>query len=349
MSQWARGHEKCASCGTIEGKHKARGLCASCYDAAVEKRHKSHITRKIGSALPVPITREDLEQKYKSGLSLSDIAREYNCTRQYISKLMGRYKIARRTMTEARNLALEQGKISYDSDVYSPGKTISHERRHVNGSFFKSWTPAMAYVLGVIYTDGCLVKPIGSIKFRVTIAQKEPELLEKVIALLNSNARLKFSAKRGIAGALYHFLIDNAEIYADLQRLGLTPSKSLTLQFPKMPPEFLRHFIRGCWDGDGSVYWEGNDSRKPCASYVSGSKVFIEQLTRHLIDLGLPDRTIHKSMRSKNPSYYFRYTGPPCIKLFHVLYDGVDESMYLTRKYLRFREIEGKLEQAIEN
>jgi LAGLIDADG-like domain len=336
---WAKGHDRCKSCGTEEHNHKARGLCASCYDAAAEKRHKSHVTRRVGRHLSISITKEDLEQKYKSGLSLNDIARQFNCTRQYIHKLLVQHKIVRRTLTEARNLALEQGKISYSSNVYSPGKAISHERRHVNESFFKSWTFAMAYVLGVIYTDGCLVKPIGPIKFRVTVGQKEPELLEKVIALLNSNARLGFSAKRGIAGALYHFRIDNAEIYADLLRLGLTPSKSITLQFPEIPPEFLRHFIRGCWDGDGSVYWEGNNTRKPCASFVSGSRDFIEHLMRHLVDLGLPGRTIHKSTRSKNPSYYFRYTGLPCVKLYHLLYDGVEASIYLTRKHDRFKAI----------
>jgi hypothetical protein len=60
---------------------------------------------------------------------------------------------------------------------------------------------------------------------------------------------------------------------------------------------------------------------------------------RHLVDLGLPGRTIHKSTRSKNPSYYFRYTGLPCVKLYHLLYDGVEEGIYLTRKHDRFKAI----------
>ena len=72
---------------------------------------------------------------------------------------------------------------------------------------------------------------------------------------------------------------------------------------------------------------------------MSGSKNFIEQLVRHLVNLGLPDRTIHKSTRSKNPSYYFRYSGLACVKLYHVLYDGVDENIYLTRKHDRFKAI----------
>ncbi len=427
---WAKDHDRCKSCGTEEHKHKARGLCASCYDATAEKRYKSHITQ--GRRLrAVPIAEDDLEQKYQSGLSLADIAREFNCTRQNIHKLMGKYKIVRRTMSEARTLALQQGKISYSSEIYSPGTTINHEKRHVNESFFKTWTPAMAWVLGVIYTDGCLhasTRPKGqsksakigklrlreqvelancgdataqfylaamyghgiqalkwytlaaeggdegaavardelskkmspvqiaaarqeaqewaplerqadTVQWRLSIGQKESELLEKVRAQMGSNALIRFSGKRGVAGALHTLVIDNASICADIRQLDVTPRKSLSLTFPEVPAPLVRHFIRGCWDGDGSVYLEGNDTYKPCASYVSGSKNFIEQLVRHLVDLGLPDRTIHKSTRSKNPSYYFRYSGPPCVKLYHVLYDGVDESVYLTRKHERFKAI----------
>jgi hypothetical protein len=340
MSQWAVGFVKCISCGIAVNKHRARGLCASCYNAASEVRTKSHITRRRGESLPTQIAAEDLINKYQSGLSLADIARQYNCTRQFIHKLMRRYKIVRRTKSEARGLALNQGKIFYTSKVYSPGKTIRHEKRHVNATFFKTWTPAMAYVLGVICTDGCLAKPIGPIKFRITLSQKDPELLEKVRALMGSNASITYRPAHGIAGALHTMLIDSQEIYRDLQSLGLTQNKSLTLRFPNVPFEFVRHFIRGCWDGDGSVYLESKDAHKRCASFVCGSELFIQELLRHLVLLGLPHRTIHRSMRSKNPSFYFRYTGSACAQLCDVLYEGVDEGMYLARKYVLFKAIE---------
>jgi len=28
------------------------------------------------------------------------------------------------------------------------------------------------------------------------------------------------------------------------------------MAFPKIPDEYIRHFVRGCWDGDGTVYIE---------------------------------------------------------------------------------------------
>lgn len=335
MRRWAKLYDHCQSCGSEETRHAGKGLCASCYSYVYGRRQRSLITRRIGTPLANPITKEELEQRYQSGQSLSDIARHYNCTRQYIHKFMRDNGIARRTIQQATILAMEQGKVVYTSEVHSHGPIIVKQRRTVDESFFKTWTPAMAWVLGVIYTDGCLIKPSKVSRFGVAIAQKEPELLEKVVALMQSNAQVTFRAKRGISGALYTIRINSAEIYADLQRLGLTPAKSLTLQFPDIPPDCVRHFIRGCWDGDGSIYLERG--YKPSASYVSGSKDFIERLVGHLVNLGLPDRTIHKNVRSKNPSYYFRYTGGQCTKLYHVLYDDVDSSMYLSRKHDAFK------------
>ena len=338
MRRWAKLYDYCQSCGTEELRHAGKGLCVTCYSYVDGRRRRSHITRRIGTRLANPITQEELGQRYQSGQSLTDIARHYNCTRQYILKLMQHYGIDRRTIQQATILALNQGKLAYTSEVYSPGSTIIKQRRTVDESFFKTWTPAMAWVLGLIYTDGCLVKPTRTSKFMVTVGQKEEELLEKVLLLLKSNAKLTFKPKRGITGALYTISINNEEIYADLQCLGLTPAKSLTVQFPDMPPDCVRHFIRGCWDGDGSVYFQKRDLR-PMASYVSGARLFIERLVGHLVNLGLPDRTIYKSVRSKHPVYYFKYSGGQCTKLYHVLYDDVDATMYLSRKYDAFKRI----------
>jgi hypothetical protein len=181
-------------------------------------------------------------------------------------------------------------------------------------------------------------KPTDTVSWRLSIGQKEPELLKKVCALMGSNALIRFSKKRGVAGAVHTLTFDNDIICTDLRQLGLTARKSLTITFPEIPPPLIRHFIRGCWDGDGSVFWS-DAPRQPGASFTSGSKEFIEQLVQHLVGLGLPNRTIHKSTRSRNPTYSFRYTGLACATLYRVLYDGVDESMYLARKHDRFRQI----------
>src|SRR5437867_3155268 len=109
---WAKDYYCCRSCGTTERKHRAKGLCASCYSVSSEARQKSHITRTT-HRLPTSILREELETAYQSGLSLNDIAHRYNCTRAYIYKLVKKYGIATRTQSVARNLALEKGKLAF--------------------------------------------------------------------------------------------------------------------------------------------------------------------------------------------------------------------------------------------
>ncbi len=185
-------------------------------------------------------------------------------------------------------------------------------------------------------------KRADTMSWCLKISQKELELLEKVRAQMDSNALMSFREKMGVAGAVHELVIANATVCADLRQLGVTPKKSLTINFPPMPPHVVRDFVRGCWDGDGSVYLNEKNLRMPRASFISGSKDFIEQLVRHLVDLGLPDRTIHirnPAKRGEHQSYSFRFCGRDCVLLYHVLYDNVDERMCLSRKRDRFKAI----------
>jgi len=202
----------------------------------------------------------------------------------------------------------------------------------------------MAYVLGVLYADGC-ISPSKDREERkthknrsnvctISVSQKEPELLKKLLALIPSGAHLAYQPKRGIAGALYTITIRSNRMYDDLLRLGLTPRKSRTMGFPRMPHKYVRHFIRGCWDGDGSIYTEAKRPGKPRADYCSGSRGFVEELVYQLHQEGLTKATIHTKKNTQTT--YVKYGPEDCVKLFHLFYDGVDETMFLNRKYERF-------------
>ena len=345
---WSKKYDRCLRCGTQTYKHKGRGLCVHCYQSEIENSHKSHITgglkeRKIFAQ----ISKNELELQYKAlEMSLSDLARKYNCTRQYIHKLMKKYEISRRDKATAREFAQTKGKVVFNREDELGNMTkVTLQKNITNKDFFKSWSPAMAYVLGVLYTEGNLHPGIlrdptakgTSAASRFTVSQKEPELLQKILVLMGSNAKLLFRKKKGISGAVYYFHINDNEIYEDLLRLGLSPNKSLSLVFPNMEPLYVKHFIRGCWDGDGSVYWENNDPVKPRASFISGSKIFAEGILKLLVGLGLSDRRMYTTKSGR--AFYFRFLGQDCAKLYHIFYDGVPESMHLTRKYERFKAI----------
>ncbi len=150
---------------------------------------------------------------------------------------------------------------------------------------------------------------------------------------MGSNAKLILSKQRATGNPIYQFSIGNNDMYEDLLRLGLNPNKSLSSAFPQIPESSVRHFIRGCWDGDGSIYWERNSPNSPRASFTSGSQQFVKSMLDHLVNLGLPRVKLY---HNKKNVFDFKFNAIQCVKLYRVLYDGVPESMYLVRKYKRF-------------
>lgn len=344
---WSSKFDRCQFCGTTEVKHRARGLCVTCYNFYNEGRQKAH-PRLRGTAGKI-LTRDYLERVYQvEGRSLGDIARDCQCTRQYVYKRLAEYGIPVRGKSPARRLALQRQKLKFErKSEIGRSRLVTLQEHHINENFFSSWSPEMAYVLGVIYSDGNL-EP-GSARdpsrksgksTKVEISQKEPELLLKVQALMDSDAPLYYSRTReyeGIrASEIYRLAISNEKIFDDLLSLGLTPAKSKTLTFPKIPQECVRHFIRGCWDGDGAVYFEEENIYKIRASYVSGSVEFLKTMLTELEKAGFSKRTIHKDRRSS--AYYFYFVGIECEKLFHYFYDAVRPECFLGRKYERFKE-----------
>ena len=65
-------------------------------------------------------------------------------------------------------------------------------------------------------------------------------------------------------------------MWESLNKLGCKPNKSLILEFPKeeyfTSPDLIRHFIRGYWDGDGSLGIYNNINY----ASVIGTKAFVE-------------------------------------------------------------------------
>ena len=346
MKMWSQKYDQCKECGTTERKHLGRGLCELCYQKSIEKQHTPHKLKKgFSTSL---LSKDYLVDHYLNNKeSLSDIATTAKCSRQFVFKKIKAFDLPLRKKSQARELALNKGKIKFKR-TYEDGESeyITLNKSKVNHKFFSQWTPQMSYVLGVVCTDGnirpsILKAPNNKDTLRIgrlTISQREPELLEKVLKLMNSATKLLHRSRKEFAktvsGETYYFHLNSNLIYDDLVKLGLTPNKSLTLKFPNVPEDYIHHFIRGCWDGDGSVYLD-KTSNSVFASFISGSSDFIREILYHLTKKGLPKRSLHRS----GNSYYFRYTGKQCKQLAEYLYYDADESMWLNRKHEIFKSL----------
>ena len=346
--KWSLNYKRCAICGTIKRKHVAKGLCTKCYQLENENRQKKYVLRKDGSASHKLSYLYLVEQYVIKEKSLGDIAKECACSRQFVYKKLKSNNIPSRGKSSARKLALKRHKLSFERiDQNGQKRSVTLRKINVDENFFSSWSPEMAWVLGLIFSDGNLFVDKGN-NARISIAQKETELLDKVKILMNCNARLYHSPRKVyddvVSGELYTLQIQDKKIFSDLISLGLVENKSLTVDFPNIPKEYVRHFIRGCWDGDGSVFLERGKglSARIRTSFVSGSLSFIKGMLYELEKAGLKKRNIYTSTyKRKNPSYSFKINKPECEKLYHYLYENVPAEQYLERKYNVFKSYFG--------
>ena len=271
-------------------------------------------------------------------MSLTDIGRLAGCTRINVHYKLKKYGIETRSKADARTIALDKGKIRTSKPSKNGHKEIVFKKIRYNEDFFKIWSAEMAYVLGLIYTDGNLHirkdrsgYELGILSF----AQKDKELVEKFIKLIDCNATIRFKEKKilenTVAGELYYFNIGNNDLAQDLLQLGVVPQKSLELGFPQVPNKFLRHFIRGVFDGDGSVYLDSDGRIR--VKFLSGSREFIDQLNNHLIQNGFSKRNISGGTKSTPNAFFIRYnSSEEVLQLYHFLYDSVPDSQYYSRK-----------------
>lgn len=147
------------------------------------------------------------------------------------------------------------------------------------------WTPEWAYFVGLVTADGCLSKD-GR---HISIVSKDKELLEQVKNKFGFAAKIAVHRGSQFNTRAWHIQIGDVCLYRWLFTLGLTPKKSKTIQSVNVPPEFFLHFLRGLFDGDGTVYsyW---DPRYPNSfmyyvSFTSASPPFLDWLQRKIYTL----------------------------------------------------------------
>jgi hypothetical protein len=106
----------------------------------------------------------------------------------------------------------------------------------------------MAYAVGLIATDGCLIERGRSIAF----VSQDAQLVDTLLHCLGREPRYRVDRTR-LGREVYRFQIKDAVLYRWLEQAGLTPRKSLTLGALHVPHAFLAHLVRGLLDGDGSI------------------------------------------------------------------------------------------------
>ncbi|MDP2736333.1 MAG: hypothetical protein Q8O59_00945 [bacterium] len=145
------------------------------------------------------------------------------------------------------------------------------------------WCGNLAYALGLLTTDGSLSKDGRHFDF----TSKDKELIKlfaKCLGLQNTIGK-KTSGFTGRKDCL-HIQFGDINFYRWCLIFGLMPNKSKTLKGLKVPNKYFFDFLRGCFDGDGSIYayWDPrwHSSYMFYIQFCSASQDFIRWLKKRV-------------------------------------------------------------------
>lgn len=128
--------------------------------------------------------------------------------------------------------------------------------------FSKIDTPTKAYLLGFYAADGCIFKHGKNTGIKISVAEKDVEIIKLYIKEIYPDANINISSRRKqiIKGKEYTvspmvtFKVICNEIGEDLVKLGIGYRKTeLDYSLPNISENLIHHFIRGYFDGDGHV------------------------------------------------------------------------------------------------
>lgn len=140
---------------------------------------------------------------------------------------------------------LNKSVFSIRNKVRELSLTATDRRRYwVNDNFFDEQNECSMYWLGFIAADGC-VKPYDN-AITIQLSIKDTEHLQKLHKIIGGSFK-----EYGNRACLN--IVSKKLIYK-LSEYGIGQAKSLTIQFPDKIKNLINHFIRGYFDGDGSVY-----------------------------------------------------------------------------------------------
>ena len=129
--------------------------------------------------------------------------------------------------------------------------SINSKKYKCNDNFFSIIdTEEKAYWLGFMYADGYIISDRDAIG--LSLSTEDINHLEKFLASLNANNKIS-RYTNNINREYARVIIYSNKLKNDLISNGCLENKTFKLDFPNIDENLVRHFIRGYFDGDGSL------------------------------------------------------------------------------------------------
>jgi len=192
----------------------------------------------------------------------------------------------------------------------------------INSSVFNNIdTEEKSYWLGFIYADGYVSTTSN---FELSLSLKDIHHLQEFKKFFQFEGKIYIDIKLNICRLQFQ----DPEIVNDLKKIGCVNKKSLVLTFPKLDDDLISHFVRGYFDGDGSV----SKPEKSISVSIVGTKEFLEPI--HDL-LNIPKYKIkHRQVKHAKEVHISEFSGKDARNFGKFIYK--DSTVCLERKKERF-------------
>lgn len=293
-------------------------------------------------------------EMYSEGISAKEIAKQYGCSTNTIHNVIKRYGISKHNADYSEfyaewaclyidNVPATQIAESYgvaSPHVYYALNKMGIETRELseamttselNHCYFDNIdNDEKAYWLGFLAADGCVT--INQ-KYKISLGLKSTdyEILQRFRKAVESSRTITYLTRGKYEQV--RFACNSKHMVESLGQYGIIPRKSLRLELSdNIPASYYSGFVRGYFDGDGSIYFE--NPRKPSFTLV-GTKPFLKRVQEIMMqEIGLNKTKI----RTKSSVFELRYSGINTVRAIgEWIYQ--DARFYMKRKRERFNTI----------
>lgn len=196
-----------------------------------------------------------------------------------------------------------------------------------NEKFFSDINQESCYWAGFLAADGNLYYNESRNSYRLNCTIKDEDHLHKLKLAMNADQPVKKYTK------YYHFNVDGAKcLFEDLKAFNIIPRKSLVLEPPTVltKERHVRSFIRGYFDGDGSLY---NSAGQAQISFV-GTEVMLNWIKNNLS--AFIRKELNNKIEKAKGVFRFRVSGEKAIDCLKWIYRESSDDLRLARKYNRY-------------
>ncbi len=211
----------------------------------------------------------------------------------------------------------------------------SMRKYSLNETFFDNInTPEKAYFLGLLYADGNNNEDRGVIALR--LSEYDKDILLKFNKAIQSNRPLQYIKTKEIKWAnVWGAHVNNKHMSNSLRNLGCSQRKSFSITIPDIHKDLMNHFVRGYYDGDGSIYIGSGKAKNNRQITITGATLFCKQLGSFLKkELDITCSFYHRNPENKK-HVTLSINGKTQVGVMQKWLYGNADGLYIKRKYTR--------------